>query len=171
MDKPPARQVSRQSASERWYLRLFRVGIVVKGINGVIETVTGLLFLTVGRTTLTWSVFNLTQHRLLQDPDDRLAHSLRHAFSHFSAGNKLFATIYLLLHGVLKIFLMVSLLREHLWAFPTGMAVLGGFMIYQGYHLATNFSWLLLSLAGLDCIILLLIWHEYRNLKRRKPVG
>ncbi len=168
MNQRAAPNYTPEPSREKWYRWLFRLGIFFKGFDGLLETAGGTLFLIVGSATIKWSLLNLAQRHMLQSPDDWIAESLRHAYSHFSTNSKLFASVYLLGHGLLKMFLAVSLLREHLWAFPTAMVILGGFIGYQSYHLTTRFSWLLLSLTALDVVIFGLIWHEMRSLKRRK---
>ncbi len=161
-------KASPKSFREKWLRRLFKIGVVLKGVDGLLETLGGTVFLCLGRTTLNHLVNMLTRPELLEDPDDLIANSLRHAFSHLSASGKLFGSIYLLVHGAVKIFLVVCLLRGKLWSFPTAMAVLVAFMGYQLYHLHVHFSWLLVGLTVLDSVILLLIWHEYTYLKHRR---
>lgn len=157
-----------RSPRERWLRRLFKIGVVLKGIDGVLETIGGAVFLCVGRAALSRFMTTITRPELLEDPDDLVANSLRHAFNHLSAGGKLFGSIYLLVHGAMKIFLVISLLQGKLWAFPTAMAVLLAFMVYQGYRLSAHFSWFLVWLTALDGVVLLLIWHEYLYLRHRR---
>jgi uncharacterized membrane protein len=155
-----------RSARDKWLHRLFRLGVLIKGVDGLLETIGGAVFLCVGRATLRHLVRTLTRQELLEDPDDWLANSLRHAFAHLSVSGKLFGGIYLLVHGAVKIFLVVCLLRGRLWAFPVAMAVLLAFVGYQVYRISTHFSWLLVGLTILDVGILLLIRHEYGCLNR-----
>lgn len=146
----------------------FTIGVWLKGIDGLLETAAGILFLLASRAAIGHFIYSLTQHQLAQDPDDLIANSLRHAFNHFSSGEKLFAAIYLLAHGAIKIFLVVCLLRNQLWAFPVTLTVLSGFIGYQIYRICTQFSIGLVALTVLDILVAGLIWHEYRSLKRRK---
>ena len=153
---------------EKWLRRLFQIGVVIKGVDGVLETVGGALFLAVSRSTLTRIVFHLTRPELLEDPDDLIANALRHAFSHLSASGKLFGSVYLLVHGAVKIFLVIYLLRNRLWAFPTAIALIIAFIGYQIYRLSTHFTCTVLALTILDAIVIVLIWHEWRYLRRRR---
>ena len=152
---------------ERWLHRLFVAGIALKGIDGILESVGGLLFLLLSRSTLNHIVVLLTQQELVEDPDDLVANALRHAFGHLSAGRKLFGATYLLGHGAIKLFLVLSLWRNKLWAFPVAIAFLAAFIGYQVYRLSVHFSWGLTALTGLDLVIMALIRHEYGRLKRR----
>ncbi len=112
-------------------------------------------------------VIALTQHELMEDPDDWIATSLRHALSHLSVSGKLFGAIYLLVHGCLKIFLVVSLLYDKLWAFPLATTILTAFIGYQIYRIGLHFSWWLISLTSLDIVVVFFIWREYGYVRRR----
>jgi len=153
------------SPREKWLRRLFKLGVLLKGVDGVLEFLGGAVFLFAGRDLLRQVVTALTRPELLQDPDDWFANSLQHAFRGLSVDGKLFAGLYLLVHGALKIFLVVALLRGKLWSFPVAMAALVAFMGYQLYRLSSHFSWFLVGLTGLDSLIIVLIWHEYHYLK------
>ena len=155
-----------KSVREKWLRRLFKIGVLLKGLDGVLETVGGTLFLLISRPELHHLVIKLTRPEILEDPDDLIANSLRHAFGHLSAGGKFFGSMYLLVHGAIKVFLVVCLLKNKLWAFPTAITILLGFMGYQIFHLATHFTWMLTVLTIVDGVIVFSIWHEYICLKQ-----
>jgi uncharacterized membrane protein len=157
-----------QSSREEWLHRLFKLGVALKGLDGLLETVSGVLFLLTSRSALTQFVFTITRPELLEDPDDWIANTLRHTFAHLSASGKLFGGVYLLVHGVIKLFLARSLLGGKLWSFPAAVAVLIAFVGYQIYRVNVRFSWVLLSLTILDSVIVVLVWHEYLHLKHRR---
>lgn len=66
--------------------------------------------------------------------------------------------------------LVAGLLREKLWAYPASIVVFGLFIFYQLARFRYTHSVELLLLTVLDVIIILLTWHEYRFLKRYKPL-
>jgi uncharacterized membrane protein len=146
--------------------RLFQAGVLLKGVDGLLEVAGGLLFLCVSQAALTRVVFSLTRPELLEDPDDLIAHGLRDAFAHMSAGSKLFAAVYLLGHGLVKLILVAGLWRDRLWAFPIALVVLIGFIGYQAVRLGQHGSIGLLSLTVIDVFIAALIWIEYRRVSR-----
>jgi uncharacterized membrane protein len=78
----------------------------------------------------------LTQDEIAEDPHDFVANHLRHAVGHFSLGSEHFMAIYLLGHGIVKIFVVVALLRNKLWTYPAALIVFGGFVVYQIYRFA-----------------------------------
>lgn len=146
---------------------LYLVGIWFKGIDGFLEVAGGVLFLLVSKAALWRVVATLTQHELSEDPTDWVATHLRQAVSHLSANTKLFASAYLLGHGAIKVFLVWGgLLRGKRWAFPVAITFLACFICYQTYRIIHHFSLGLVVLTALDFIIVLLIWREYRIMKR-----
>ena len=145
--------------------RLFQVAVVVKGLDGVLEFIGGVLLLLVSPTALQRLVVVLTQHELAEEPDDWLVMTLRHAAETFSVETKHFASAYLIGHGILKVFLAASLLRERLWAFPLALSVLAIFVVYQLHRFGRTHSMILLALTVLDAVVMVLIWHEYRSRK------
>ncbi|MGI8436296.1 MAG: DUF2127 domain-containing protein [Chthoniobacterales bacterium] len=145
--------------------RLFRWGVVLKGVDGLVEIASGLTLLFATRSALQEIVVRLTKAELIEDPHDFFANYLVHAFHGFSLSAQHFSGLYLLAHGVIKMVLIVGLLREKLWAFPTGGAFLALFMGYQIFRFTQTHSLLLGLLTVFDLLILFLIWHEYRVVK------
>jgi len=50
--------------------RLFAVSVLIKGVDGVLETIGGILFMLVSPKALNSLVIFLTAHELSEDPDD-----------------------------------------------------------------------------------------------------
>jgi uncharacterized membrane protein len=146
--------------------RVFQVAVVVKGIDGLLEAIGGVLLLLVSPTALNLLVVVLTQHELAEEPDDWLVMMLRHIAETFSVETRHFASAYLIGHGILKIFLAASLLRERLWAFPLALAVLTIFVAYQLHRFGRTHSTVLLALTVLDVVVMVLILREYRSRKK-----
>jgi len=147
--------------------RLFELGIIIKGIDGVLEILGGALFLFVNPRTLNRIVIFLTAHELSEDRHDVIAIWLRHAVENLSSDTKLFASVYLLIHGLIKVLLVAGLLRGMLWVFPTALGVLGAFILYQLYRFTHTHSLALLAFTVIDSVIVFLVWREYKS--RRRP--
>ena len=145
--------------------RLFKIGIWLKGIDGFLEVIGGVLFLIVSRAALNRYVVLLTQEELREDPDDLLANALRHAASHLSVNSKLIGSAYLLGNGVVKIFLAAGILRGKLWCYPTAIIVISLFVCLQIARLSCHFSIPMLMGTVIDIAIVLLIAREYRRMK------
>jgi len=146
--------------------RLFEIGVILKGIDGALEIIGGSLLLAISHPTLSRLVFAITRQEISEDPHDLVANALRSTVAHLSIDTQTFSSIYLLVHGAIKIILVAGLLRRKLWAYPTALAVLSLFVLYQVYRLSHTHSLALLLLTAIDLVILFLIWREFRWLKR-----
>ena len=146
--------------------RLYRIGLWIKGIDGVLEMAGGLFLLVVSQPQLGQLVTFLTQRELTEDRSDWIANHLRDAVSQLSPNTKLFASVYLLGHGVIKLFLMVGLVRGWPWSYRPAIAFLLGFIGYQVYRMSLHFSLALLLVSVMDSVIALLVWREYRSTYR-----
>ncbi|MEP7192467.1 MAG: DUF2127 domain-containing protein [Actinomycetota bacterium] len=143
--------------------RLFQIGIILKGLDGVLEFIGGLLLLTVTPETITSLAAWLTRHELSEDPNDLIAsHLLRYA--HGLTGSAVtFAAVYLLLHGITKIVLVAALLRNQIWAYPWMIAFLLIFIGYQLYRIVLQPTFGLGALTIFDGFIVWLTWREWRK--------
>jgi uncharacterized membrane protein len=147
--------------------RTFFVSLILKGLDGVLELVGGILLLIVTPAQIGVIARFLTQHELSEDPHDLIANALLHVTGSLNLSVTLFGAIYLLLHGVVKVVLVWAVLRDHLWAYPWLIAFLLVFIVYQGYELIVAFSWGLLLLTAFDILIVCLTWRE-NNIQRAR---
>lgn len=145
----------------------FEIGILFKAIDGLVELVGGAILLFVPTGAIHHTVKALTRHELSEDPNDFIATHLRHLVEQFSADVQLFAAIYLIVHGVVKIGLVWGMFRTKLWAYPAAMVIFGAFVVYQMYEYALVPSFWLLALSVLDTAVIALTWIEYRRVKAR----
>jgi uncharacterized membrane protein len=150
---------------------MFRIGIAFKGLDGLAELVGGFLFVFFNRDAMSDFVDHHTRALLQWDPDNLIAHSLRHSFDQMSTGGKIFVAIYLLGHGAIKLLIVVGLLREKRRVFPVAIVVLLGFIGFQVYRLCGHFSIGLVTFTVLDALIVALVWNEYRSLEKNPARG
>ncbi len=141
----------------------FEVGIVAKGLDGIIELVGGLLLLLVTPATINHLVIDITQHELSEDPNDLIATHLLRLSSDLTGSAVRFAAAYLVLHGVVKVVLVVALLRTKLWAYPWLIGFLVVFIIYQLYRIALTPEAWLIALTAFDAAVAWLTWREWRK--------
>jgi uncharacterized membrane protein len=142
--------------------------LALKGLDGVLEIVGGVVLLFVAPATLQPWTRTVTAHELAQDPHDFVATHLLHSASQLSRATTLFGAIYLLSHGIAKVVLVIALLRNELWAYPWMMALLGAFIVYQLYRLSYGFSLGLTLLTAFDAFVVCLTILEYREQRRRR---
>ena len=143
--------------------RAFLVGIVLKGLDGVLEVVGGVLLLVVSPATIFGISKALTQHELSEDPHDFLASHLLGVTGTLTGSSLRFGAAYLLLHGVVKIVLVAALLRNQLWAYPLTIAFLIAFIVYQIYRLTFAPSVGLVGLTVFDLVVTWLAIREYQR--------
>jgi uncharacterized membrane protein len=148
--------------------KTFKIGLVLKGLDGVLEVIGGILLLFLSPQAIQHFVRVLTAHELSEDPHDLIARSLLHTTAHLSHGTTLFGAIYLLSHGIAKIVLVALVLKDKLWAYPWLIGLLLAFIAYQLYQItAVRFSIGLALLTVFDAVLVWLTWREYRA-KRAK---
>lgn len=153
--------------------RLYDLSMFIKGFDGVLECIGGLLLFFISHARLDALATFLTQHELSQDSDDQIANAVLLYIRDLPNGAKVFGALYLLAHGVLKVFLAYNLLRERYWVFPIALAILGVFVGYQSYRLLIHFSYGIALFTSFDLVVIWFVWNEYAMVKgkREHPVA
>ena len=150
--------------------RLFLLSVWTKGIAGILETIGGFLFLFIPQSGLNAFIIFLTAPELAEDPTDRVATLLRHMVQELGANTKFFASSYLIVHGLIKVFLVAGLLGGRLWSYSVSLWFLAAFIAYQTYRFLFTHSLWLIALNVLDLIVAFLIWREYQARKASRAV-
>jgi len=152
---------------------IFEVSLFLKGAFAFFEMIGGILAYVVPQAFILGIVSTLAQRELAEDPRDLVASHLLHAAQHLSVGSQRFAALYLFSHGAIKLWLILGMLRERLWYYPSAMVVFGLFIVYQLYRFSFTHSAFLLFITALDVVVIALSWHEYgylrRHLRQRRP--
>jgi uncharacterized membrane protein len=149
--------------------RTFEVAIILKGLDGVLEVAGGLLLLLVTPATIDRVVAALTEHELSQDPHDFIATHLLNTAHGLTRSSVLFAALYLLSHGAVKVVLVAALLRNRLWAYPWMIGFLLLFIVYQIYRMSLVPSAGLVALTAFDLFVVWLTYREYQKQRHRRP--
>ncbi|HSX31426.1 MAG TPA: DUF2127 domain-containing protein [Candidatus Saccharimonadales bacterium] len=142
--------------------RLYKIGLLLKGLDGVLELLGGVLLLALSSGTILHLTKDLTGSELGEDPHNFLALHVQHVGHQLALGHNGFAAVFLLVHGGVKVGLVICLLLNKLWAYPVGLLVLGLLLMYQLYQLFVGPSIGMALLSALDVIIIGLIWREWR---------
>ena len=143
----------------------FHISVFLKGLASLIEVIAGVLMLFIPVSSITNLVVALSQAELIEDPDSFVAThavTLAHQFSYTSS---LFIAFYLLSRGAIKLALVVALLKNQLWAYPTSLAFLGLLVLFQLYEILRHFSSGLIALTVFDFIVMWFIYREYQLLR------
>lgn len=154
----PEIQIPEQEKKWHW---LFEAALLLRGFNGLIEIISGIFIIRTDKEVFNKLFFRVTHGESIEDPRDRLLIFLNNYLQHLSTNTKIFAAIYILVHGLLNIFLSIQLYREKIWAYQTTLLVMVLFVIYQVYRISVRHSVLLTILTLIDCLFIALLWHEY----------
>ena len=144
---------------------IFLLSIWLKGLNGLAEIIGGLLVVVFGPQTIIGLVNYLTLSEISEDPHDLIANYLIHSASGYTVNLQFFWAAYFLIHGLIKIFLVISLMTRRLWAYPTAIIIFSLFIVYQLYRFSFTHSILLIILSLFDVLVIVLTYLEYQRLK------
>ena len=151
--------------------KVFEGGIIIKGIDGLLEFLAGLMALFVSPLSLHNFVSWVTHRELVGDPHDKFATLLVHATNRYSSNGRVFLIIYLWLHAAIKLVAVIGILRDLRWAYPFSLISLGLLTMYQFYDIFfVKMSLGMILLTIFDIAILWLIWREYTK-RYRHPAA
>ncbi len=151
-----------------WFETVYKVAVGLKGLNGALELVSGILLL----------ISPSLLHRLLaailgeaQEHNGRVFRFLAEYIAGVDAdllkSGLWFLTAFLLIHGIVKLALVYCLLKEIVRAYPVALIILSIFLLYQIYVLIVAPGPLMIFLTLLDAVIIWLVWNEYQKLKTK----
>ena len=144
---------------------LFEIVVLMKGVSGILEMILGGVFIFSSRD-LIYKVINFFSGQKFIGLLGRLTsdYFIRHT-NNFSFSSQKFIAIYFLFYGIVNIFLVISLLRGKLWAYPVAIVFYILFMLYQAYRLVFHHTSLLIFLIIWDSALVILTYLEYQRLK------
>jgi uncharacterized membrane protein len=149
--------------------RLFRVAVTLKGLDGAVQLLGGILLAFIPPSLLAGLAQTVITRDLLGSQEGALARHFELATHDFVAGStRSFAIFYLILHGVIKLGLVAALLRKIRPAYPIGIVVLAAFVIYELYRATRTHSIALPIFAALDIVIIFFVFREYLQLRREQ---
>lgn len=114
---------------------LFLVGIFFKGLDGVFEFFAGLAFLSLKHGLIIKYINILFQQELFQNPPQFIINGLML----FSENTQMFAAVYLLGHGIIKMGIVAGLYLKKLWVYPLAQIFLSLLVAYQLYRFFHTF--------------------------------
>ena len=159
--------------NNKWFERIYKTGIAIKGFDGLVEVVAGLV-LVCAPSVLHVLLSTLTGYALQRHDvfDAFIAKHIARLDDDLARSGLLFLVIFLIGHGIVKLLLVYCLLKEILWAYPYALGALVLFLIYQLYVLVQDplsiGMWLF---TILDVIIVWLVYEEYKKLKKKQLIG
>ncbi len=143
---------------------LFEATVLIKGINGLWEIVVGILFLFFKTETIQKSIIFFTGNEKVSGSGHFTKNYLITQANNFSLSTQHFIAFYFLFYGIVNIFLVISLLKGKIWAYPTAIIFFILFILYQWYRFFLHHSGLLLFFTIFDILLVSLTWLEYRRI-------
>jgi uncharacterized membrane protein len=143
------------------------ISLFAKAAFAVVEIVGGLAAYLVPQAVLLRLVERIAREELLDDRRDLIADYLLQWAQGFSISTRHFTAAYLLLHGLVKLWLIIGLLRGKTWYYPIALAVFGAFIVYQLYRFHFTHSIWLIAITVVDVVVIALTAYEYRHLPQR----
>ena len=98
---------------------LFELGIFLKFLNGLLEVVGGVFLFLSTPQSLSKLAAKLLTNELLEDPRGLVANTLLHAAQRLSANAQVFASVYLLVHGIVKVGLVIGVVEKEAAGIPS----------------------------------------------------
>ncbi|MBI3572009.1 DUF2127 domain-containing protein [Candidatus Kaiserbacteria bacterium] len=141
---------------------LFGFGLVLKAIEGALEIVGAFIVLIVPSMFVVRVIEFVTAGELAADPNDFVAIHLRSLAHSFAVHSHYFIALYLVLHGVVKLALVLGVAAGKRLAYPLFILALGVFGSYEAYRGIVTGNLLLDFFAVLDTVMILLTAYEYR---------
>ncbi len=145
--------------------KFFEVGILIKLLDGILQTISGLALLLIQPEHIAEWAHKLTASELAEDPHDFLATHINHWANGYTKSMATFAAIYLLSHGIIKVVLIFEVMRNHLWAYIALIVVTAGFIVFQVIHLTEKVSFGFIFLTVVDIAVIYLTIREYKKQK------
>ncbi len=143
--------------------KFFEAGILLKGFDGLLETIGGLFLIIVDPKNITGFINWSTASELNSDHRDFIANHLVRWGHDLTRGTLLFLGLYLLTHGIAKLVLVVEILRNHLWAYIGLIILTIIFIFYQSYEVIFSHSISMILLTIFDIVVVWLTVVEYKK--------
>ena len=143
----------------------FELGILIKGIDGILEILGGIIMIFLSPIRVSQIVTFVTQKELAEDPTDLISNYLVKLSSSFTINSQYFAVFYFVSHGLIKLILVILLWKRKIWAYPLAIVSLMLFIIYQLYEFYVSHSIFMIILTVFDLAMIVLTYFEYKNYK------
>jgi uncharacterized membrane protein len=150
------------TGQSRFFHRAYLAAILIKGFDGALEALAGLVILVAEPERLDEWVLRFTAPELTGHHP--ALHALQRGVERLAEGPHQFVIFYLLVHGLLKLGIVTALLKGGgRLLFPIASLILAGFVVYMSWRLTIRWSDWLLGFALFDLLTLALVLNEWRS--------
>lgn len=147
---------------------VFLVGVLLKGLDGLLELAVAVPLLIVPHPDWVRLTHVFTAPGLRHDPIDLIAGIAVHEAARLGREELAAIGVYLLVHGVVKLAIVVALVVGATRVYPWAIGALGLLTVYQLVDLAIHPSLGVAVLTVLDAVIIALTWREWRRRRTLK---
>ncbi len=162
-------QIKQDSLQNKIIRNFFEATVFMKGAAGILEIAMGSLFLFLNKETID-NVFIFLTNLPIVSYSQHLTNYLERQ-ADVAQDSQYFLASYFLFYGLLNIFLVVCLLKDKLWAYPTSIVFFSAFNLYLLYRFLLYRSGTTLFFVIFDIFFIILIWREYWQLQQKKTVS
>lgn len=145
----------------------FEISIFLKAIYAFLEMLAGLAFMLMPDVSISALVDLFMEDLRADNPENIITQYGITFLNNFTPSTQHFVALFLVIHGSVKLFVVIGLLRKKTWSYPVAGIVFSFFIVYQLQRYFHTHSPFLLFISALDFMIILLTWHEYSNLKKK----
>lgn len=147
---------------------ILNTGLTLKFANGVAELLLAVIFYFSNSTNINKIIKNILAPELLEDPKDLLLNFILRFFVNLSLSTKTIIIIYLILHGLIKIFIVLSLWKKKLRAYPTSIFLISSLIMIEILSVIYYKSVYQLIFIIVDIMILTFLSIEYRDVLKKR---
>ena len=153
-------------SEEEKITKVFKIGVLIKSVQGFLEIVAGVLLLFVNTHSIIANIKECAHEELIENSHDIISTFLSYVSQHIFFDVTYFIIIYLLSHGLIKLFLIIGLIHKKLWAYYAFIWILSAFSLYEIYRYSITHSQILLIFTLFDVLLIYLTWLESKILKK-----
>lgn len=147
--------------------RLFRLGVYLKGAQGVVQIILSALVFLIPLGVIVGVANHVTEVELIHSHGDFIATRLMEFAHSLSLGTKRFVAFYILVNGLIDLALALALYQRRRWAYIPSALVIAGFSAYLLYRFTLHHSFIALGAALFNTLVVALIIREYRRLSHK----
>ena len=147
---------------------LFNFFIFIKGIDGLIELLGGLVFILLKKEVLIRIISHIFHYDLFDIPNKVILKWVTAISNALTTNVQIFISIVLIGSGLIKMVISFNLLRRKIAIFPIAIGFLLLLYIYQIIQMFYTPSIFMYLFNLFDAIVILVIYLEYRHLKKNR---
>lgn len=141
--------------------KVFGLAVIINAINGIFETIGGAFLLFVSSSYTIELLKKMVSHELQYDPSDFFANKVLTVTQTFSLTTQHFIGLVIFTHGLINLWIVLTIWKKKIWAFPIAVTALLLLAVYQIYRFSYTGSIALFASIVIDLIIVYFTADKY----------